>query len=102
MAPSTRSRPPVDLSPMAEVAAGELHENTDEVLRRVRAGEEITITVEGEPVAQVVPLPPRKKGLTFEELFRRLEKIPYDPEFAREMELASGEYSDEDPLPWDR
>lgn len=106
MSPSTRSRPPIDFPPMAEVAAGELHDNTDEVLRRVQAGEEITITVEGEPVAQVVPLTPRKekRGLTFEELFRRLDNLPGepDPTFAADMEWISGEYTDEDPLPWDK
>lgn len=89
-------------SHMAEVPSRELRNNTAAVLRRVQAGEEITITVRGKPVAEVVPVGSRrKKGLTFEELFDRLEKIPYDPTFAKDMEWIKGEYTDEDPLPWD-
>jgi prevent-host-death family protein len=90
---------------MAEVASRELRNNTAAVLRRVQAGEEITITVRGKPVAQVVPFDPRRKpGLTFTELVRRLENLPGepDPTFAADMERIRGEYTDEDPLPWDR
>lgn len=89
---------------MAEVPSRELRNNTAAVLRRVQAGEEITITVRGKPVAEVVPLGSRRKsGLTFEELFRRFEDMPGepDPTFAEDMKKIKGEYWDEDPLPWD-
>ncbi len=90
-------------SHMAEVASRELRNHTAEVLRRVQAGEEITITVRGKPVAQVVPLDSRRsRGLTFTELFARLERIPFDPTFAKDMEWIRGEYTDEDPLPWEQ
>lgn len=91
-------------SHMAEVPSRELRNHTAEVLRRVQAGEEITITVRGKPVAEVVPLGSRrKKGLTFDELFDRLEKIPYDPTFAEDMKWIAGEYTDEIPLhPWEK
>jgi prevent-host-death family protein len=92
-------------SHMAEVPSRELRNNTAAVLRRVQEGEEITITVRGKPVAEVVPIGSRrKKGLTFAELFDRLENLPgeHDPTFARDMERIKGEYSDEVPLhPWE-
>lgn len=91
-------------SHMAEVPSRELRNNTAAVLRRVQAGEEITITVRGKPVAEVVPLGARRKGgLTFKELFRRLDNLPGepDPTFARDIEWIKGESWDEDPLPWD-
>jgi prevent-host-death family protein len=88
---------------MTEVPSAELRDNTDAVLRRVQGGEEITITVEGEPVAEVVPIRPRQSGLTFVELVRRLQNLPGepDPTFAADMEWIRGEYTDEDPLPWE-
>ncbi|HMJ78945.1 MAG TPA: type II toxin-antitoxin system prevent-host-death family antitoxin [Iamia sp.] len=87
---------------MAEVPSRELRNNTAAVLRRVQDGEEITITVRGKPVAEVVPVGSRRKGgLTFDELDRRLARIPFDPTFAKDMEWIKGEYTDEDPLPWE-
>lgn len=103
--PRTRSDEVLRSSHMAEVASRELRNNTADVLRRVQAGEEITITVRGKPVAQVVPLDShRKRRLTFEELFRRFDNLPGepDPTFAEDMDWIRGEYTDEDPLPWDR
>lgn len=91
-------------SHMAEVPSRELRNNTAAVLRRVQEGEEITITVRGKPVAEVVPLGSRRaSGLTFEELFRRLDNLPGepDPTFAADMEWIRGESTDEAPLPWD-
>ncbi len=89
---------------MAEVPSRELRNNTAAVLRRVQAGEEITITVRGKPVAEVVPLGARqKKGLSGAELVRRLQSLPGDPDptFAEDIRRLTGEYWDEDPLPWD-
>jgi Antitoxin Phd_YefM, type II toxin-antitoxin system len=39
--------------PMATIPQKELRNNVGEVLRRAEAGEEITITVSGRPVAQL-------------------------------------------------
>jgi hypothetical protein len=55
-------------------------------------------------VAEVVPLGSRRGGgLTFEELYRRLQNLPGepDPTFAEDMKWIKGESWDEDPLPWD-
>ena len=41
---------------MAEVASRELRNNTRAVLDRVEAGEAVTITVDGRPVARLEPI----------------------------------------------
>lgn len=41
---------------MTEIAARELRNNTADVLRRVEAGEQVTITTRGRPVAELTPV----------------------------------------------
>ncbi len=41
----------------AEVSVRELRNQTAQVLRRVEAGEHLTVTVDRRPVAELVPLP---------------------------------------------
>jgi prevent-host-death family protein len=56
---------------MLEVGVHEAKSTLSELLRRVAAGEEVTITRSGEPVAMIVPVPrrgPRRFG-TDEGLF---------------------------------
>lgn len=82
---------------MSEVASRELRNRTADVLRRVEAGEEITITVRGKPVAQVVPIRsrPRRRPIPWEELMERLERIPHDPTFADDLAWISGDTTDD-------
>lgn len=42
-----------------EVSVRELRNQTAQVLRRVEAGERLTVTVDRRPVAELVPLPTR-------------------------------------------
>ncbi|MGA2470710.1 MAG: type II toxin-antitoxin system prevent-host-death family antitoxin [Solirubrobacteraceae bacterium] len=42
-----------------EVSVRELRNQTAQVLRRVEAGEHLTVTVDRRPVAELVPLPTR-------------------------------------------
>ena len=53
---------------MDEIALRELRNHTSEVLHRVEAGEELTVTVSGRPVARLVPLPRRRPYLTLSEI----------------------------------
>ncbi len=46
----------------------ELRNNTSEVLRRVENGEELDVTVNGRPVARLVPLPRRRTSLRWDEI----------------------------------
>ena len=45
---------------MITIPLRDLRNRTSEVLRRAEAGEELTITVDGRPVAQLGPLPRRQ------------------------------------------
>lgn len=48
---------------MTEVASRELRNQTRQLLERVAAGEHITITVDGRPVAQLVPPDARERWM---------------------------------------
>lgn len=45
---------------MTEIPARELRNRVSEVLRRVEAGERLTVTVSGRPVAELVPIQHRR------------------------------------------
>ncbi len=67
---------------MAEVTIRDLRNHGGEVIDRVRAGERITITRDGEPVAELRPLPRRPlDAATVIARFRGLP--PVDPERLR-------------------
>jgi prevent-host-death family protein len=63
---------------MSEVSSRDLRNRTAEVLRRVEAGEHITVSVNRRPVAEIVPLSrePWMSGATFERILR---EAPADP-----------------------
>jgi len=66
----------------------ELRNNVSEVLRRAEAGERITITVNGRPVAELGPLTPAerpaKRGTA--EGLRRIQALAaQDPSFAADI-----------------
>lgn len=49
---------------MGEASIRDLRNHGGEVIERVRAGERITITRDGEPVAELRPLPQRRLSAT--------------------------------------
>ena len=59
---------------MAEVPLRELSNHTSEVLRRVEAGERLTVTVSGRPVAELVPLQRRRPYLTATEWYEMRDR----------------------------
>jgi prevent-host-death family protein len=63
-----------------EVSVRDLRNHTSEVLRRVEAGETVTVTVDRRPVARLVPLPRP----------RRPDSMPAGEFFARLAELGGG------------
>ncbi|HYJ22054.1 MAG TPA: type II toxin-antitoxin system prevent-host-death family antitoxin [Solirubrobacterales bacterium] len=79
---------------MATIPQKELRNKVGEVLRRAEAGEEITITVSGRPVAQLGPARTRQwvPGSQLGELW----SSPPDPTLERDLEKLGGELTD----PW--
>lgn len=84
---------------MGEVAARELRNRTADVLRRVQAGEQVTITSRGRPVAQLAPVrTSRRRAIGRAELVRRLARAQADPGLRVDLlELAGDSTDDLDP-----
>ena len=64
---------------MGEASIRDLRNHGAEVIGRVQAGEPVTITRDGEPVAELRPLPRRRLGVTaLVEQFRTLPPVDGD------------------------
>jgi len=81
---------------MATIPQKELRNNVAEVLRRAEAGEELTITVSGRPVAQLGPV--RTRRWVPSARLADLWQAPADPTLERDLEAVGGELRD----PWAR
>lgn len=67
---------------MAEISIRDLRNHGGEVIDRVALGEEMTVTRDGKPVAQLLPL--RKPPLAVTVLLRRWARLPrMDPDALR-------------------
>jgi prevent-host-death family protein len=80
---------------MATVPQKELRNHVGEVLRRAEAGEEITITVSGRPVAQLGPA--RTRQWVPAAQLEGLWSAPADRTLEKDLEQLGGELTD----PWD-
>lgn len=70
---------------MSEIASRELRNNTRALLERVEAGEAITITVNGRPVAILQPVGRRRSWISAEEFASRVVANQADAGLAREL-----------------
>lgn len=78
------------------IATRELRNDTAGVLRRVQAGEEVVITVRGEPVAQIVPvIPKRRRWIQGTEMLRRLDGAQADAGLRDDLKRLAGETTDD-------
>jgi len=83
---------------MTVVGSRELRNDTAGLLRRVAAGEELTIAVRGRPVAQLVPMPrPGRGWLRRSELASRLAAAQADPGLREDLRNLAGETTDDLP-----
>jgi prevent-host-death family protein len=81
---------------MAEIASRELRNQTAEVLRRAASGEQISITVNGKPVAQLVPVrPDRRRPLTREEMVDLLRTSQADPGLREDLKIRAEDTTDD-------
>lgn len=62
-----------------EIGVRELRNETARVIEAVRAGERITLTVRGEPIADIVPHGGRTRWLSGHALAGQLEQRAADP-----------------------
>lgn len=81
---------------MSEIAARELRNNTAAVLRRVEAGEQVTITSRGRPVAELIRVRAvRRRPIPRAELVRRLGAAQADPGLRDDLANLGGETTDD-------
>jgi prevent-host-death family protein len=80
------------------VASRDLRNNTRQVLDRVRAGESVTITVDGQPVAVLQPAGRRPRWIGREEFVRRIVHHQADPALARELRELADDTTDDLPF----
>lgn len=81
---------------MADIASRELRNDTAGVLRRVREGEDVRITVSGQPVARMVAIhQPRRRWLSRAELLTRLQRTAADPGLRDDLDRLAGDTTDD-------
>jgi len=81
---------------MSSVPSRELRNDTAGVLRRVEAGERVTITVNGRPVAEVVPVQrSRRSWISRTELVARLRRVQADPGLREDLARLAGDTTDD-------
>lgn len=82
---------------MSEVASRELRNNTRSLLDRVEAGEEVTITVDGRPVAVLQPVGRRPRWLGRGEFVRGVGSHQADAALRRELANLAPDSTDDLP-----
>lgn len=80
---------------MSEVASRELRNDTRGLLRRVEAGEDVTITLDGRPVAVLRPVSTRRRWMPREELLQRLSRHQADPGLTSELRRLAPDSTDD-------
>jgi len=82
---------------MSEVASRDLRNRTRAILDRVAGGEHVTITVDGRPVAELVPTRRRPRWLRREEFARLILPNQADAGLASELHELAAETTDDLP-----
>ncbi len=83
---------------VADVASRQLRNETRAVLERVDAGERVTITVDGRPVAELVPISSRDRWMGRDDFVALLRGRQADPGLDRDLAELAGETTDDLPF----
>jgi prevent-host-death family protein len=78
-----------------EIGVRELRNHTNQVIDAVKSGERVTLTVRGEPVADIVPHARRERWLSGARLRRQLEVRSADADLGRELGELAGQTVEE-------
>jgi prevent-host-death family protein len=77
------------------IGVRDLRNRTGQVVDAVKAGERVTLTVHGEPVADIVPHGGRTRWLSGANLRDQLQHRAADPALRHELDVLAGETLDE-------
>jgi prevent-host-death family protein len=83
---------------MQVIPARELRNNVSAVLRRVEEGERLTVTIQGRPVAELVPLSSKPRSITWTAFTRNWGSWRADPALTRELVDLLPETTDDIPF----
>ena len=83
---------------MTEVASRQLRNETRALLDRVAAGENITITVDGRPVAKLVPPETRPRWMLRDVFSARILRHQADPGLSADLDALAPGTTDDLPL----
>jgi prevent-host-death family protein len=86
------------LARMSLVASRELRNNTRQLLKRVEAGESITITVDGAPVATLAPVGRRSRWMSKEEFLGLVIGHQADPGLISDLRALTPDSTADIPL----
>jgi prevent-host-death family protein len=78
-----------------EIGVRDLRNRTTQVIDAVKAGNRVTLTVRGEPVADIVPHGQRVRWLSGEQMREQLERRAADRALNDELEAVAGQTLDE-------
>jgi len=78
-----------------EIGVRDLRNRTTQVIDAVRAGNRVTLTVRGEPVADIVPHGQRVRWLSGSQMREQLQRRAADPALKDELEAVAGQTLDE-------
>jgi prevent-host-death family protein len=78
-----------------EVGVRDLRNRTSQVMAAVKAGEQVTLTVHGEPVADIVPHRRRVRWLSGEYLRNELVERAADARLTEDVDDLAGQTLDE-------
>jgi prevent-host-death family protein len=78
-----------------EIGVRDLRNRTGHVIDAVKAGERVTLTVHGEPIADIVPHTRRTRWLAGAQLRGQLRDRAADPGLTRELDELAGQTLDE-------
>lgn len=73
---------------MRSIPQRELRNDISRILREVDAGESFEVTVDGRPVARIVPIEQRRTFVPWQQVEKLLREAPLDPGFARDIDEA--------------
>jgi prevent-host-death family protein len=78
-----------------EIGVRDLRNRTASVIDAVKAGERVTLTVNGEPTADIVPHGQRTRWLAGAQLHEQLRDRAADPALRSELDRLAGQTLDE-------
>jgi prevent-host-death family protein len=78
-----------------EIGVRDLRNRTAQVLDAVKAGERVTLTVHGEPIADIVPHGPRTRWLSGSSLHEQLQQRAAESDLSAELDLLAGQTIDQ-------